>query len=67
MEMITPGLYVSAIATSADLLSDEEANIMIGVITGMEATTTQRVAIVESAVSERALGMTGRITSKSTH
>lgn len=34
---LTPGLYVSTVAASARLLSNEEADIMVGVIGGFEA------------------------------
>jgi hypothetical protein len=46
----SPCFFVTAIAAPARLLSNEEADLMIFVVGGMEATGAQHAAIVQRAI-----------------
>lgn len=52
LDVITPGLGITAVAATARLLCDEEADVVILVRADSKATTAQNTAFVEGTVSE---------------
>ena len=46
IDRLAPGLYVATVATPARLLSNKEADTMIGVVGGFKAPEAQHTAIV---------------------
>lgn len=52
LDVVTPGLGITAVAATTRLLCDEEADIVILVKAGTKATTAQNAALVERTVPE---------------
>ena len=59
-----PGPYVTTITTPARLLRNEERNVVVGMVCGVEAARAEDATIVECAVPESV--MISQVASKNT-